>query len=77
MNDEMALEEYNNYLNQPSDERKKCIDDDWRSRGARDCSILISILQGNELDDCQQSPCCFSFSIISFFLLILTSSLDE
>ena len=74
MNDEMALEEYNNYLNQPTSMRKKCIDDYLMSRGARDCSILITILPITDLKDYYQSPCCFSFSIISFLSLFLIFS---
>ena len=71
MNDEMALEEYNNYLNQPTSIRKKCIDDYLISRGARDCSILLTILPVTDLKDHYQSPCCFSLSIISLLSLLL------
>ena len=71
MNDAMALEEYNNYLNQPDNVRLAKLGDYVISRGARDCSIMITIAQVEQWKSAP--PSCFLIQLISFNLSLLNS----
>ena len=61
MNDAMALEEYNNYINKPNEVCLNKLNDYVISRGARDCSIMITIAQVGDVKSI--SPSCFVDSI--------------
>ena len=48
LNDAMALTEYNNYLNTPTEESRQRLDAYLMSRDGRDCSVMMRIQENKE-----------------------------